>query len=85
MSFAKSNPARLYAVFVAALALVAHYVPSLPVALVLALAAAVLGVGETVQRVEDRKTAEALAQPAPAEDDGQADAQLALPFEVDGE
>ncbi|MGW3229407.1 hypothetical protein [Kitasatospora sp. NPDC001095] len=87
MQFIKSHPARLYAVLVAALALVAHYVPSLPSALVLALAAAVLGVGESVQRVEDSKTADALAQPAPVETVDQA-ARVDTdtdPFEVDGE
>lgn len=65
MQFIKQHPARIYAVLVAALALVAHYVPDLPSALVLGLAAAVLGTGEAVQRAEDRKTAEAAAQPAP--------------------
>ncbi|MCX4687218.1 hypothetical protein OG401_23420 [Kitasatospora purpeofusca] len=70
MNVIKSSPARLYAVVAASVALVAHYVPSLPVVLVLALAAAVLGVGEVVQRTEDRKTAEALAQPAPVEPAG---------------
>ncbi|MFJ1789554.1 hypothetical protein ACIOML_35250 [Streptomyces anulatus] len=57
MQFIKSHPARIYAVLVAALALVVHYVPELPSALILALAAAVLGTGEAVQRAEDRKTA----------------------------
>ncbi|MFD8611416.1 MULTISPECIES: hypothetical protein [Streptomyces] len=57
MKFIQSHPARIYAVAVAALALVAHYVPELPSALVLALVAAVLGTGEAVQRTEDRKTA----------------------------
>ncbi|CAM5362905.1 hypothetical protein GCM10010329_85050 [Streptomyces spiroverticillatus] len=56
MSFIKSHPARIYAVLVAALALVVHYVPELPSALILGLAAAVLGTGEAVQRTEDRKT-----------------------------
>ncbi|MFF4392400.1 hypothetical protein ACFY0G_37465 [Streptomyces sp. NPDC001552] len=41
----------------AALALVAHYRPELPSALVLGLVAAVLGIGEAVQRTEDQKTA----------------------------
>lgn len=45
----KTNPVRLYAVATAALALVAHYVPDLPSALVLALVAALLGIGETVR------------------------------------
>ncbi|SCD35282.1 hypothetical protein [Streptomyces sp. OspMP-M43] len=57
MHFIKTHPARIYAVAVAALALVAHYVPALPSALVLGLVAAVLGTGEAIQRTEDRKTA----------------------------
>ncbi|MFF1377540.1 hypothetical protein [Streptomyces sp. NPDC058308] len=59
MTFIKTHPARLYAVVVAALALVAHYVPELPSALVLGLVAAALGTGEAVQRAEDAKTATA--------------------------
>ncbi|MFJ4794008.1 hypothetical protein [Kitasatospora purpeofusca] len=73
MNFVKTHPARLYAVLVAVLALVAHFVPELPGALILAVAAAVLGTGEAVQRVENAKTNEA-ATPAPAEP--------ANPFEV---
>ncbi|WP_327304730.1 hypothetical protein OG730_15090 [Streptomyces sp. NBC_01298] len=57
MQFIKTHPARIYAVLVAALALVVHYVPALPSALILGLAAAVLGIGEAVQRTEDGKTA----------------------------
>ncbi|MCX5398474.1 hypothetical protein [Streptomyces sp. NBC_00102] len=56
MQFIKAHPARIYAVVVAALALVAHYVPGLPSALVLGLVAAVLGTGEAVQRTENGKT-----------------------------
>ncbi|MEU7584439.1 hypothetical protein AB0B50_43450 [Streptomyces sp. NPDC041068] len=59
IAFIRSHPARIYAVLVAALALVVHYVPDLPSALILGLAAAVLGTGEAVQRAEDRKTATA--------------------------
>jgi hypothetical protein len=47
----KNNPVRLYSIAVAALALVAFYVPALPVVLILALVAAVLGVGEGVRAV----------------------------------
>ncbi|WAL73120.1 hypothetical protein OU787_17370 [Kitasatospora sp. YST-16] len=69
MNFVKTHPARLYAVLVAVLALVAHYVPELPGALILAVAAAVLGTGEAVQRVENAKTSEAAtAEPAETED-----------------
>ncbi|MEV8106387.1 hypothetical protein [Streptomyces sp. NPDC088135] len=56
MEFVKSHAARLYTVAVAVLALVAHFVPSLPSALILGVVAAVLGTGEAVQRLEDRKT-----------------------------
>ncbi|QPB09561.1 hypothetical protein CPT_Sycamore_021 [Streptomyces phage Sycamore] len=61
MQFVKAHGARLYAVTVALLALVAHFVPELPSELVLGVVAAVLGLGEAVQRTEDRKTAEAFA------------------------
>jgi hypothetical protein len=47
----RTNPVRIYAVIAATVALVAHFVPGLPVVLVLALAAAVLGVGEGVRAV----------------------------------
>ncbi|MFK0289524.1 hypothetical protein ACIQU6_03410 [Streptomyces sp. NPDC090442] len=56
MDFIRTHPARIYAVITAALALVAYYVPDLPDALILGLAAAVLGIGESVQRTEDAKT-----------------------------
>ena len=56
MQFVKTHPARIYAVLVAALALVVHYLPDLPAALILGLAAAVLGIGEAVQRTENGKT-----------------------------
>lgn len=48
-----NNPVRLYAVFTAALALVAHYATSLPQGLILGLVAAILGVGETVRSKVD--------------------------------
>ncbi|MET9602575.1 MULTISPECIES: hypothetical protein [Streptomyces] len=56
MTFVKTHATRLYAVLVAVLALVAHYVPALPTVLILGVAAAVLGTGEAVQRIEDGKT-----------------------------
>ena len=49
MESLRNNPVRIYAVVAAALALVAHYVPDLPSPLILALAAALLGVGESVR------------------------------------
>lgn len=51
MSFVRFHAARLYALAVAVLALVAHFVPELPSALVLGVVAAALGVGEAVHRV----------------------------------
>ncbi|MFE4860792.1 hypothetical protein [Streptomyces sp. NPDC056670] len=75
MKFVRTHPARIYAVAVAALALVAHCVPELPSALVLGLVAAVLGTGEAVQRTEDRKTAGAGEDiEGEHQDDDQADA-----------
>ncbi|WP_367140423.1 MULTISPECIES: hypothetical protein [Streptomyces] len=56
MEFVKVHATRIYAVMVAVLALVAHYLPDLPAALILAVVAAVLGTGEVVQRVENGKT-----------------------------
>ncbi|WP_030244185.1 hypothetical protein [Streptomyces sp. NRRL S-350] len=51
MTFVRTHAARLYALAVAVLALVAHFVPELPSALVLGVVAAALGVGEAVHRV----------------------------------
>ncbi|MEU7190923.1 hypothetical protein [Streptomyces sp. NPDC045369] len=70
MQFVKAHPARIYAIVAAALALVVHYVPDLPSALILGLAAAVLGTGEIVQRTEDGKT---IAAGETDEDHDQAD------------
>ncbi len=44
----KRNPIRIYAVVAASVALVAHYAPDLPEALVLALVSAILGIGGEV-------------------------------------
>ncbi|GAA0660296.1 hypothetical protein GCM10010193_09040 [Kitasatospora atroaurantiaca] len=51
MQFVKAHAARIYALAVAVLALVAHYVPTLPSALILGVVAAALGAGEAVQRI----------------------------------
>ncbi|MBC9714511.1 hypothetical protein H9Y04_18295 [Streptomyces sp. TRM66268-LWL] len=56
MPFIKTHAARIYAVAVAVLALVAHFAPSLPSPLILGVVAAALGTGEVVQRVENAKT-----------------------------
>ncbi|MFF4495523.1 hypothetical protein [Streptomyces sp. NPDC001546] len=61
MEFIKTHVARIYAVAVAVLALVAHFAPSLPSPLILGVVAAVLGTGEAVQRVENGKTVSAYA------------------------
>lgn len=73
MQFIKAHPARIYAVAVATLALVAHFVPELPSALVLGLVAAVLGTGEAVQRTENRKTADTAPVGEDEHQDDQAD------------
>nr|BEK66822.1 hypothetical protein KPHV_40490 [Kitasatospora purpeofusca] len=51
MSFVRAHAARIYALAVAVLALLVHFVPELPSALVLGVVAAALGVGEAVHRV----------------------------------
>ncbi|MGW0731710.1 hypothetical protein [Streptomyces sp. NPDC002851] len=66
IDFIHAHSTRLYAIAAAALSLIAYYVDGLPTGLILALVAAVLGTGEAVQRVEDRKTANALCQQPPA-------------------
>ncbi|KUL23222.1 hypothetical protein [Streptomyces regalis] len=58
--FIHDHSTRLYAIAAAALSLIAYYVDGLPTGLILALVAAILGTGEAVQRVEDRKTSRAL-------------------------
>ncbi len=45
----KDNPVRLFAIASAALALIVFYVPGLPVALILGLVGAILGIGESVR------------------------------------
>ncbi|ANP53652.1 hypothetical protein J2Z21_009337 [Streptomyces griseochromogenes] len=65
IDFIHAHSTRLYAVAAAALSLIAYYVQDLPTGLILALVAAILGTGEAVQRVEDRKTAKALHQDPP--------------------
>ncbi|MEU7583814.1 hypothetical protein AB0B50_40260 [Streptomyces sp. NPDC041068] len=60
-----AHSTRLYTIASAALALVAYFVDGLPTELILALVAAILGAGEAVQRVEDRKTLKALYQESP--------------------
>ncbi|MFJ7590178.1 hypothetical protein ACIQZO_22885 [Streptomyces sp. NPDC097617] len=67
MKSLKSQPARVYALAVAVLGLVAAYGIEVPQPQLLAVVAAVLGLvgGEVVQRVEDAKTRDALLTPSP--------------------
>ncbi|MER6548316.1 hypothetical protein [Streptomyces sp. NPDC001250] len=65
IDFIHAHSTRLYAIAAAALSLIAYYIQDLPTGLILALVAAILGTGEAVQRVEDRKTAKALRQEPP--------------------
>lgn len=69
-NFIRKNPARIYAVAVAAIPLLLLLVPSLPVASVLSLVAAALALfgGEAVQRTEDSKTVTAYLAPSPVAD-----------------
>lgn len=55
--FIRNHPARVYAVLAAVVAYASQYV-EVPTELVLAVSAALLGIGESVQRVENRKTTE---------------------------
>ena len=57
LEFLKTHATRFYALAVALLALATHYLPSLPEGLILGVIAAGLGLGEGVQRVEDKKHA----------------------------
>lgn len=59
LTFIKAHPARVYGLLVSVLGVVAHYVHGVPTEAVLAIAAAVLGTGEAVQRVENTKTEDA--------------------------
>ncbi|MEU9975081.1 hypothetical protein [Streptomyces sp. NPDC051014] len=67
MEFLKSHPARVYALAVAVLGLVAAYGVHVPEGQVLGVVGAVLALisGEAVQRVEDAKTRDALLTPSP--------------------
>ena len=65
IDFIHAHSTRLYAIAAAALSLIAYYVQDLPTGLILALVAAVLGTGEAIQRVEDRKTHRALLREPP--------------------
>lgn len=70
IGFIHAHSTRLYAIAAAALSLIAYYVQDLPTGLILALVAAVLGTGEAIQRVEDRKTRQALLLDPPYADKG---------------
>ncbi|MFF4507626.1 hypothetical protein [Streptomyces sp. NPDC001401] len=68
IDFIHAHSTRLYAIAAATLSLIAYYVQDLPTGLILALVAAVLGTGEAIQRVEDRKTHQALLLDPPYAD-----------------
>lgn len=61
VAFVRANPARIYAVVLAVIVLLGAYGIQLPQEAWLGLVAALLALagGEAVQRVEDRKTADA--------------------------
>lgn len=67
MQFLQSHPARVYALAVAVLALVADFGVETHTGQVLGVVAALLGLagGEAVQRFEDAKTRDALLSPSP--------------------
>ncbi len=64
LEFTKRHPARVYGVITALVALLAHFLPTLPVALVLGVFAAILLGGESVQRVENVKSDDAAEKAA---------------------
>jgi len=66
----RANPARIYGLSAAVVALVAYFLPSTPVGLVLAVVAATVALwsGQVVQRVEDDKTIAALYEDPPIEE-----------------
>jgi hypothetical protein len=63
--FAKKNPARTYGYVVALGAYFAKTVPAFPQDLFMLFIMGALGLGESVQRVEDKKTEEALYTEVP--------------------
>lgn len=64
-AFVRKHPARVYAVLAALATCLPAALGGVPVAALLGLAGALLGVGESVQRTENAKTAEALATEPP--------------------
>ena len=50
MTFVRAHAMRIYAVVAALLALVIHYLPDLPSDLIMGVVAALLGIGEAMQR-----------------------------------
>jgi hypothetical protein len=72
-NFGRKNPARIYT-FASAMAIyITKKVPGLPVESIIIVIAALFGLGESVQRVENKKTTEALmTNPPKGENNGQA-------------
>lgn len=65
LEFVKAHPARVYAVLAACAALLPAVVGGVSTVALLGIVAALLGVGEKVQRTEDSKTEDALFTPVP--------------------
>jgi hypothetical protein len=64
-AYVHNNPARVYAFCFAIAAFVTRMYPDIPVEAVVVVLLALLGVGDRVQRVEDKKTLEALYKQPP--------------------
>lgn len=60
LAFVRKHPARVYALLAAVATLAPAVIGGVPVPALLAVAGALLGVGESVQRTENAKTDEAL-------------------------
>lgn len=67
-AYIKRNPARVYAFCFALAAFAARLYPSIPVEAVVVVFLAFLGIGNGVQRLEDKKTLEALYKMPPPSD-----------------
>lgn len=65
-AYIHKNPARVYALCVAVATFVARMYPEIPIEAVVVILLALLGIGDSVQRVEDKKTLEALYKQPPS-------------------
>ena len=64
-AYVHNNPARVYAFCFAIATFITRMYPDIPVEAVVVVLLALLGVGDRVQRVEDKKTLEALYKQPP--------------------